>query len=323
MMQTAGAVLALSLGCLTFVGAASASSAPSGDKASDNAAGAPAPIVMTAAELGQGVPEYAKEKLADWLEPFIGRKGLPAPWNQTPAILAPGVAGLDRWQANRFVVYRPETAKFIYTEYTPLAVNYRTGIFPLIEKTAEECTRNCKTDTEKAVALLTGVFGTRLKHPTVVPKGPDVPTNRDAGDDELLASGCAWCNEQARVFVRLCQASGIPARIVHLFYGDDKTGHTIAEFYADGRWVMADASYVCVFPAKDGHLMSAAECHEKANHPLIADTYTKRLQAVARMTDEQLGGAKEAAAFRDDVLRHAAYIADLKAFAVINHPLPR
>ena len=318
-MSLPSAVLELSLGCLMLASAASAA----GPEPAGKSAGAPAPVVMTVEELGRGVPEYAKEKLPDWVEPFIGRKGLPDPWNKTPAILAEGVAGLDRWQANRFIVYRPETAKFLYTEYTPLKVNYRKGACPLIEKTTDECTRNAKTDTEKAVAMLTQVFGTRLKHPTVVPKGPNVPANRDATDDQLLASGCAWCNEQARVFVRLCQSCNIPARIVHLFYSDDKTGHTVAEFYADGRWVMADASYVCVFPGKDGRLMSAAECHEKENLPLIAETYSKRLEVIAQMPDEQLGGAKDAADFRANRAKHAAHIASLKTFAIINHPLPR
>jgi hypothetical protein len=322
-MSLPSAVLELSLGCLMLASVVSAAGPEPAGKASGKSAGAPGPISMTVEELGRGVPEYAKETLPDWVEPFVGRKGLPAPWNQTPAILAEGVAGLDRWQANRFIVYRPETAKFLYAEYTPLKVNYRKGTCPLIEKTAEECTRNAKTDTEKAVAMLTQVFGTRLKHPTVVPKGPNVPANRDATDDQLLASGCGWCNEQARVFVRLCQSCNIPARIIHLFYADDKTGHTVAEFYADGRWVMADASYVCVFPGKDGRLMSAVQCHEKENLPLIAEVYSKRLEVIAQMPDEQLGSAEDAADFRANRPTHAAYIASLKTFAMINHPLPR
>ena len=308
MMQVSGVVLVLCLVCL-----ASASFS----------AGASAPVVMTVEELGRSVPEYAKEKLPEWLEPFVGRKGLPAPWNQVPGILAEGVAGLDRWEANRFIVYRPETAKFLYSDYTPLKVDYKKGSSPLVEKTAEECTRGAKTDTEKALAMLTQVFPGRMKHPTVAPKGPKVAADRDATDDALLASGCGWCNEQARVFVRLCQACGIPARIVHLFYSDDKTGHTIVEFHADGRWVMADASFVVVFPGKDGRLMSAAQCHEKENLPQVAEAYQKRLREIAGMTDGQLGGEKEAAAFRADVPALAARISGLKTFALINHLPPR
>jgi hypothetical protein len=316
-------VMALVAGWLMAASQVSAAGPEPAGKAAGKASEAPAPVVLTLEELGRGVPEYAKDKLPEWVEPFVGRKGLPAPWNETTVPLAPGVKGLDRWQANRFLVYRPETARFIYEEYTPLAVNYKKGTSPLIEKTAEECTRNCKTDTERAVAMLVQVFPDRIKHPTVVPKGPYVPPGRDASDDELLASGCAWCNEQARVFVRLCQACGMPARIIHLFYSDDKTGHTIAEFYADGRWAMADASYVCVFPGKDGRLMSAAQCHAKENLPLVAGVYRQRIGKIAAMSDEQLGGAKDAAAFRAGAARMAGHISGLKTFAVMNHPLPQ
>jgi len=49
--------------------------------------------------------------------------------------------------------------------------------------------------------------------------------------------------------------------LIFLFYSNPPSGHVIAEFHADGRWCMADASYLCVFPDADGRLMSAAECH--------------------------------------------------------------
>ena len=66
----------------------------------------------------------------------------------------------------------------------------------------------------------------------------------------LLKSGAGWCNEQAHVFVRLCQVADIPAHMVFLFYADNRSGHVVAEFHADGRWAMADTSWLCVFPDK-------------------------------------------------------------------------
>ena len=44
--------------------------------------------------------------------------------------------------------------------------------------------------------------------------------------DTTYKSGCAWCHEQSRVFIRMCQACGLNGRIVHLFYKDKATGHT-------------------------------------------------------------------------------------------------
>ncbi|MCX7012524.1 MAG: hypothetical protein NTW86_08180 [Candidatus Sumerlaeota bacterium] len=279
---------------------------------------------MTLAQLAEGLPDWWMEQLPEWVEPYVGRKGLPAPWNETDVILAPGVGPLDRWQANRFIVYRPETAKFLYEEYTPLQVKYRKGSSPLVEKVAEEYARGCKTDTDKAVSILTKAFPDKLRHPTAPPTGPNVKPNRNLSDDELLASGCAWCNEQARVFCAMCHALGIPARIIHLFYTDGKTGHTIAEFYADGRWAMADASYDLVFPGADGKLMSAAQCHDMANHGFVTTAYHKRIMEICQLPDDKfLGGAKEAAEVRAAAGRLADYLSTLGSFAVINHPCPK
>jgi hypothetical protein len=280
------------------------------------------PIVMTKEQLGQGVPNWVKDTLPDWIEPYVGRKGLPAPWCKDPGILATGVGSFDRWQANRFIVYRPETARFVYRSYTPLKVKYRSGTCPSIEAAAARQTRDCKSDTERLVSLLTGAMSA-CRHPTVPPKGPAVRADRNLSEEDLYRSGCAWCNEQARVFIRMCQVCGLPGRIVHLFYSDKSTGHTIAEIFADGRWIMADASYLVVFPGPDGKLMSAAECHEKNNHAIISAVYHQRLEAVAKMSDAELGmSAPEAAKFRKESGRMADYVSSLDGFAVINNPLP-
>jgi len=66
--------------------------------------------------------------------------------------------------------------------------------------------------------------------------------------DDLLATGFARCGEQAAFAVRLCQTCNIPARIIHLFYSNDPSGHTIIEFYADGHWILGDSSWLTVFP---------------------------------------------------------------------------
>src|SRR6185369_9136064 len=96
-----------------------------------------------------------------------------------------------------------------------------------------------------------------FRHPKMPPRASSVRADRNLDDEALLASGCGWCNEQTRVFVRLCQVAGIPARIVHLF----GQNHTVAEFHADGRWALADATNIFVVPAREGteRLLSAAQ----------------------------------------------------------------
>jgi hypothetical protein len=198
------------------------------------------------------------------------------------------------------------------------------------------------TDRDKAVALLTKALPSEFRHPTMPPLGAPVRADRALLDEELLQSGSGFCNEQARVFTRLCHVAGIPARIVHLFYSDKRTGHTISEFYADGHWAMADSSWFCVFPAADGHLMSAAECHEEGpKRRLVGGTYFARMQTLIAMSDEELVGgsfrksdppearaqqvAAAAASTRKGLrAKTAQALGDqLWRFGVINNPLPR
>jgi hypothetical protein len=287
-------------------------------------------------------PAWAKEKLPESVLPFVGKLALPAPYPQRGGPLGKAVAGIDRWQANRFIVYRPETADFLYRAYTPLKVGYRPGSLPAYEKVVARYAGGLDTDKAKAVALLTRAMVRELRHPTMPPLGRPCRADRALADEELLKSGTGFCNEQARVFTRLCHVAGIPARIVHLFYADKRTGHTICEFHADGRWSMADSSWFCVFPAADGHLMSAAECHQEGpRRKCVGEAYFARVQEVLRMTDDDLAGMRFAdvsdpSQRRTKVAAAAASIrAKLRAktarslgeelwqFGLINNPLPR
>jgi hypothetical protein len=289
-----------------------------------------------------GCPAWAKETVPDSMKPFLGRFGLPDPYPTQTEPLGAVTAGVDLWQANHFVVYRQETAKYLYSDYSSPKVEYRRGTYPLIERIVARHTRGCKTDREKAVALLTKAMPAEILHPSIPPLGPDCPPNRAFSDEDLLKSHTGWCNEQARAYVRLCQVAGIPARMLFLFYADRKSGHVIAEFYADGRWSMADASWCCVFPAPDGHLMSAAECHtDGPNKSAAGEAYYKRGLEVAGYSDERLAGkhlahikdrqerkakvTESAAQVRNSIRSQTAKALgeQLWAFGVMNYPLPK
>ena len=271
-------------------------------------------------------PAWAKETLPEWLRPFMGRNGLEACRDADPGALSMNVRGIDRYQANQFVVPRVETAEYLYGEYTPLTVDYRMGTLPAFEALSAEAVTPAMSDTEKAIALLTKAVPV-VKHPSWPPCGGLVSGGRGLDDEALLASGQGYCNEQARVFIRLCQINGIPARIVHLFYSDKETGHTIAEFHADGRWAMADATYFCVFPDEDGALLSAADCHDGGEGQRLAgEAYIRRLQDILPLSDEELNlpPHRDVAAWREEFGRKTAadFSAQLWRFAVINYPLP-
>ena len=271
-------------------------------------------------------PDWARETLPAGMEAFRGRNGQPAPYCDRTVPLAMTVRGVDRYHANQFIVYRPETAEFLYKEYTPLVVEKRAGLLPEIEALALSVTKECRSDTERAVALL--LHGaSRVRHPDAAPRGPWTGPDRNASDTSLLQSGTGWCNEQARVFIRLCQVSGIPARIIHLFYSDERTGHCIAEFYADGRWGMADVTWQCVFPDQEGRLLSAAACHDGGEgQARCGEAYFRRWQELLACSNEELNleSSEKTAEWRTQLASETpeSLAAKHYYFSVINYPLP-
>ena len=272
-------------------------------------------------------PDWAKETLPNFIIRYRGRNGQPHPYNERPFPLAMTVRGVDRYQANQFIVFRPETEDFLYRNYTPLNVRYRTGSLPAFEKAALEVTRHDQSDIEKAMAFLQR-GASRMKHPDAVPCGQWVEPDRNLDEEALLASECGWCNEQARIFIRLCQVCNIPARLIHLFYSDEKSGHTVAEFYADGHWCMADATWLCVFPDETGRLLSAAECHDGGpGQRLCGISYAKRWKELLALSDQDTN-LKTPEITREWRTRIGSETADSLAakqyyFAIINHPLPK
>lgn len=275
-------------------------------------------------------PSWAKEDPPAVLLPFRGRNGLhrlPGRTFKTEP-LATNVRGLDRYHANQFLVYHPDTADFLYDAYTPRTLQYRPGTLPAYEALAAEVTTGCVTETETVRALLEK-GATRVRHPYGPPCGPIVGSDRNLDDEALLRSGAGWCNEQARVFIRLCQVCGIPARIVQLFYSDMTTGHCIAECFADGRWCMADCSCFILFPDAGGRLQSAAECHDGGEGQLrCGRTYRRRMRALLALSDAELNFANPAdnVRWRTKISREnesdEIRAAKMLHFGIVNYPLP-
>ena len=185
-------------------------------------------------------------------------------------------------------------------------------------------TAGCTSDTEKAVALLTKALPAVCKHPVVPPCGQGAAPNRKLDDEALLKSGNGWCSEQARVFIRLCQVNNIPARMIHLF----GQNHTVAEFYADGRWAFADGSLFFVVPGRDGKLLSVADCHDGGvGQRCYAEAKACRFRQLLAMTDEELNfsSPQRAAVWRRTQSKfNVDALASQKDiyFAVMNTPLP-
>ncbi len=271
-------------------------------------------------------PAWAKETLPDEWERYKGRNGMLGIRNERRYVIAPTVRGLDRYHANQFVFYRPETHEYLYQEYTPLEVGYTPGLLPIHEALACKAAVGAQNDAEKAQSFLQCVRDV-LPHPEAPPFGTPATGDRNLDDEALLASGTGWCNEQARTFIRLCQVSGIPARIVQLFYSNTVSGHCVAEAYLDGKWAMADASWRTLLTDASGRLLSAAECHATPEGRRAAAKCIRRAyEEVLAQSDEALRmrspeHAAETRAklegFTEEVITER-----LDAFGIINYPLP-
>ncbi len=269
------------------------------------------------------VPEWVIEDLPSWIGPFMGKEGLPDPWQPQNGVLGGGVAGLDRWQSHHFITYCPETAKFLYTEYTPLEVPYVKGTLPTYEELVAKYSQGAACPRDKAVKLVKAI-PQLLPHPTCPPGCIWCEADRNLDDETLLNSGVAWCNEQARAYVRLCQVAGIPARLICLFYADNATGHVVSEFYADGHWAMADPSFACVFPDAGGKLMSAEEIHHTGPAKRLAHAvYRARFEELLRLPDDELSTYDSVEIRRKFQVKLDTVDEHLGWFGVLNYSLPR
>ncbi len=228
-------------------------------------------------------PDWARITIPDWIRPFQGKNGMPhwEPAYREPAsTCGDNVVGLDLYHANHFIVYRPEVADYIYSAYTPPDAKYIPGTLPRFERMAARYTSAEMSQTEKLTALLTCALPAEIPHPATPPYGKQVPGNRGLSDDDLLASGSAWCNEQARVLIRLCQTIGIQGRMIHLL---NPKKHTTAEVFVDGRWVLVDVSWYFLSRDEKGNLLSAAESYDRG--PGQRGWALSRQQALAKIVE--------------------------------------
>jgi hypothetical protein len=270
-------------------------------------------------------PAWLRENLPAWVEPFRGINGLPEVWrSKFDGANALNVCGVDRFQANQFIVYRKETADFLYDNYTPSEINYPAGTLPGLENIV----RNLKHESvERTVNAILEFIAERILHPEIPPSRYAVASDRNLSEEEVLESGRGWCNEQARVFVRLCQIAGIPARLVHFFYSSLRGGHTVVEYLDPAGWCMADATYACDYRQQDGQPISAAQCHNDARlntrYGEILHQKVSALLQVARGVsnpDSQQRLAKWMEIHGNTSAQFQA--SRLHTFALINYPLP-
>jgi hypothetical protein len=148
------------------------------------------------------------------------------------------VAGIDRAQTHAMIRLCDETESILYgPDFSPRKIRYRDGLRPdLVSIAAKFC-----EDSEPNLNDVIEWVRTNVRHPHFV--GHEVPPDRALSEEDLIASGVGWCNEQCRVFIGLCQVMEIPARLCFLFHANGRTAHTACEVFDSVRWALVDVTY--------------------------------------------------------------------------------
>jgi len=192
-------------------------------------------------------------------------------------IHAPG--SVDSVLLDEMIKLVPETDDYIYTKYTPLALKYRKGSRPYLEKVVRDVAGR-GDDASMAKALMRWCNRIPFNFPTPEKSTENGFWSTDTilfggTEEELIKRGTEICTEQARVLCVLFQVAGMPARLVALFDMNRKNwGHGVTEIYIRSRrssgWAIFDATSDACYPKPKGGLASAWELH---NHPELVDAH--------------------------------------------------
>ncbi len=193
---------------------------------------------------------------------------------------APG--SVDRVLLEQMVLLCPETAAFLYSQFTPPQANYQKGALPELERHVAKATGSCDSD-EARVAAIAGFCRGLADKVSAEPDGM-----RFGGmEEEVIRRGSDWCGDLARVGCVLCQVAGVTARLVYLADTENAySGHVIIEARREGHWGAVDTTANVIYRRPDGkpastwELMNHAgwiEAHSRG----IETPYTNRGQFLA------------------------------------------
>ena len=221
------------------------------------------------------------------LTPYIA-KGFPGAFDRTIAKVP--VAGLDREQTLSQVRLCPETEALLYGgEFSPRRIQYAPGARPTLESIVASFAGGDAR--ARAGAALTWVFR-NVAHPHVV--GPLAP-DRDLSEEQIIETGIGWCNEQARVFIALCEVMALPARICFVCHHNGLSGHSATEVLLGGRWAFFDATFHVCVPLPNGHLAEGRDLsgpNRDLAHAAYEPALREHYQHVHPFVEESTGWRK-------------------------------
>ena len=162
---------------------------------------------------------------------------------------AHAAGSVDRELTARMIRLCPQTAVYLYDEYTPVVSRYRAGARPELERCVREATAGGRSSEERieGIAGFTAALAERVDD-----EGLDA-TILGGTAERIVERGSDWCTDVARVACVLCQVAGIPARMVYLFdTAQAYSAHVIIEAHRRGTWGAVDSSTDVVYRHRGG-----------------------------------------------------------------------
>ena len=157
-------------------------------------------------------------------------------------------ATVDTWTDWEGTVLGEETVNYIYSEYTPLSVNYEKGSRPFLEEQIATIVNDSLSDREKVLAVLRWL--TNIKESKWGRKGAPEPF-RGGTEEEVIQKGGGQCTEMARVHAIMTQIMNFPSRLcVHV------PPHTVNEVYLEDRWSYMDPHHGTYYVNEKDEILS-------------------------------------------------------------------
>ena len=171
----------------------------------------------------------------------------------------------------------PETREYLYQK--PGRVKYVKGTRPILEEQVERVTKDCRTDRERAIAIMVFIRDLYLHN------GLDIPEEERffGGTEEVLIDkGENLCECVGRLMVALCEILGLPGRIVmHLH------GHIVCEIYLEDGWVYFDPRCGLFYVDENNKLLSIAELIDNREYVKNQPDWVKEYVSKGQWTYEQ------------------------------------
>jgi transglutaminase-like putative cysteine protease len=158
-------------------------------------------------------------------------------------------------------------------------LRYHPGSRPVLEAIAKSIAGSSGSQCDFAPQAMSWVRD-NIVHPHLVPER--IAPDRGLSEEQLIASKRGWCNEQARVFIALCEIREIPARLCFVYHANLVCGHTASEVCLDGRWCFFDPTFNVCVQLPDGRYAEAREL-SRTHRSLAHRAYQPALEDYFRL----------------------------------------